>query len=153
MSGLKIPLDFSSGSFYEKNQYHSEQGNDSLDMSIKKSISGFIKLMVNSTNGSFIPDIRFGFSLKNCEFMNADSKDELKGKKIGGRSNNLNNYAKDLEKAITLFEPRLKDVSTSADFDKRLSKLSISITGTIVDTYKEYQQDIEFYIWKKNEKI
>ena len=149
MSGLKIPLDFSQGSFYEKNHRSSDSNEDNRDKNLTKSISEFLKLLVNSPNGSFIPDERFGFSLKNCQFINADSKDEIKGKKIGGKSDNINNYAKDLEKTITQFETRLKNLETKTDFDKKLSKLTISVKGTIVDEFREYKEDIEFYIWKK----
>lgn len=153
MSGLKIPLDFSPGSFYEKNWRYPEQNEYSSDKSIQESIDDFIKLLIISPNGSFKPDERFGFSLKNCQFENANSKDEIKGKKIGGKSDNVNNYAKDLEKTIALFEPRLKNIETKTDFDKKQSKISVSITGNMTDTNVEYKQDIEFHIWKNNEKI
>jgi len=149
MIGLKIPLDFSPGSFLEKNQYDPDRRSDEWEKSMQKSISEFVKLLVNSPNGSFKPDERFGFSLKNCEFMNADSKDEIRGKKIGGKSDDFNNYAKDLEKAISQFETRVQNLETKTDFDKKMSKLTISIKGMITDEYKEYKQDIEFYIWKK----
>ena len=152
MSGFKIPLDFSSGNFYEKN-HRSFNKNDSADKSIKESINDFIKLLVCSPNGSFKPDARFGFSLENCHFENASSKDEIKGKKIGGKSENPNNYAKDLEKALTLFESRLQNVEVKTDFDKKRSKISINITGLIVETKKEYKQELEFHIWKNNEDI
>jgi len=154
MSGFKIPLEFSSiGSFYEKNRINADEKNDDFDKNIKESISNFIKLMVSSPNGSFKPDARFGFSLKNCHFENANSKDEIKGKKIGGKSDNANNYAKDLEKAIKQFEPRLQNFEVKTDFDKKQSKISISITGLITETKKEYKQELEFHIWKNNEDI
>jgi hypothetical protein len=150
MSGFKIPLDFSQGNFYERNHLICDKNDDE---SIKESISNFIRLLVSSPNGSFKPDVRFGFSLKNCQFENANSKDEIKGKKIGGKSDNANNYAKDLEKTIELFEPRLQNLGVKTEFDKKLAKMTISITGTIVETRKEYKQDIIFHIWRKNEDI
>lgn len=152
MSGFKIPLDFLPADFYEKN-HRSFDKNDQMDKSIKTSINDFIKLLVNSSNGSFKPDARFGFSLKNCHFENASSKDEIKGKKIGGKSENTNNYAKDLEKAIALFEPRLQNLEVKTDFDKKQSKITITIVGLIVETKKEYKQELELYIWKINENV
>ena len=152
MSGFKIPLEFSPANFYEKN-HRSFEKNDPIDQSIKTSINDFIKLLVSSPNGSFKPDAHFGFSLKNCHFENANSKDEIKGKKIGGKSENTNNYAKDLEKAIARFEPRLQNLEVKTDFEKKQSKISITITGLIVETRKEYKQEIELYIWKNNEYI
>jgi hypothetical protein len=149
MSGFKIPLDFSPGSFYEKNRRSGDKNEENIDKTIKESITDFIKLLITSPNGSFKPDARFGFSLENCHFEATNSKDEIKGKKIVGKSDNPNNYAKDLEKTIKQFESRLQNVEIKTDFDKKLSKITISIAGIIVDTKKEYKQNIEFHIWKK----
>jgi len=149
MSGLKTPLDFSPSNFYKKNWMDDQQNEGNYDKSIKQSIDNFIKLLIASSNGSFKPDARFGFSLKNCEFENTNSKDEIKGKRIVGKSDNANNYAKDLEKAISLFEPRLRNTEIKTDYDKKQAKITISVAGTIVETHKEYKQDIEFHIWKK----
>ena len=153
MSGFKIPLDFSQGNFYEKNRISENKNDDAMDNIDKESITDFIRLLITSPNGSFKPDVRFGFSLKNCQFENANSKDEIKGKKIGGKSYNPNNYAKDLEKTIRLFEPRLQNLEIKTDFDRKQARITISITGMITHTKKEYKQDIEFYIWKNNENI
>jgi len=149
MSGLKIPLTFSPENFYEKNLRNLDK-NDSLEKSIKKSINDFIKLLVTSPKGSYKPDMRFGYSLRNCHFENANSKDEIKGKKICGKSETTNNYAYDLGKAIALFEPRLQFAEVKTDFERKQAKITISITGLIAETKKEYQQDLEFYIWKNN---
>jgi len=136
MSGFKIPLDFLHGNFYSNCQNDTE-----------KSISDFIKLLVSSPNGSFRPDSRFGFSLKNYRFENADSEDKINHKKIGGKSNNLNNFAIDLKEAINQFEPRLRNTEVKIAFNKERSEVFISISGILVDTKKEYKQDITFHIW------
>jgi len=154
MSGLKIPLDFSSiDNFYANNQINADDRAESSDKDIKESISNFIKLLVNSPSGSFKPNHQFGFSLNNCYFENTNSKDEIKGKKIGGKSDNSGNFAKDLEKTINLFEPRLQNLEIKTDFEKKLSKITITITGTLVETKKEYKQELEFYIWRNNETV
>ena len=155
MSGFKIPLDFSQGNFYEVNSISQINHDEdiSIEKNIKKSIGYFLKLLISSPNGSFKPDSRFGFSLENCHFENTNSKEEIKGKRISGKSININNYAKDLEQSILLFEPRLKNVIVKTDFNKNRSKILISINGTIVDTKTEYQQELEFYIWNNNENI
>jgi len=155
MSGFKIPLDFSQDNFYETNciTFDADYDEDSAEKFLKTSISDFIKLLVGSHNGSFIPDARFGFSLENSHFHNPSSKDEIKGKKIGGKSDNINNYAKDLEKSIKLFEPRLKNVEVKTEYNKIKSKITISVTGIIIDTKKEYHQNIELFIWNNNENI
>jgi len=155
MTGFKIPLDFSHGNFYQTNDitFDADYDEDSADKFHKASISDFIKLLISSPIGSFIPDPRFGFTLENCHFNNPNSKDEIEGKKIGGRSDNINNYAKDLEKSIKLFEPRLRNVEVKTEYNKVKSKISISITGIIIETKKDYNQNIEFYIWNNNENI
>jgi len=136
MSGFKIPLDFSNGNFYNNSCVEDE-----------KSISDFIKLLISSPNGSFKPDTRFGFSLKNYRFENADSEDKINLRKIGGKSDNFNNYAIDLKESIKQFEPRLKITEVKIDFSKEKSEVAISISGVLEDTKKEYKQDITFHIW------
>jgi phage baseplate assembly protein W len=153
MSGFKIPLNFSNGALFENNWVTNVKHYDNINDSIKESINNFIHLLISSPNGSFVPDSEFGFSLRNCHFENTNSKDELKGKKIGGNSDNSNNYAKDFERAIKRFEPRLQNVQVKTDFEKRLSKMTLSLSGTITGTKEEYKQDLTLYIWKKNENI
>jgi len=154
MNGLKIPLDFSSiDNFYNNNQINVKDRGDNVEESIKDSINGFIKLLVSSPNGSFKPNVQFGFTLNNCYFENTNSKDEIKGKKIGGKSDNSGNFAKDLEKAIKQFEPRLQNLEIKTDFEKKLSKITISINGNLIESKKEYKQELEFYIWRNNETI
>jgi len=153
MSGFRIPLDFSSiGNFYEKNRINKDDKSE-VEKSISESISNFIKLMVNSPNGSFKPNSRFGFTLNNCYFENPNSKDELKGKKILGKSDNVGNFASDMEKVIKLFEPRLLNLDIRTDFEKVQSKVTITITGLIAEIRKSYKQELVFFIWKNNEEI
>jgi len=154
MNRFKIPVEFSpDDSFSEKDGMNIVERDDDMDKNVKESIGNFIKLLVNSPNGSFKPDARFGFSLKNCHFENANSKDEIKGKKINGRSNNANNYAKDLEKTIELFEPRLQNINIKTEFEKIQSRITIIITGTTTETKKEYKQELEFYIWQNDDNV
>jgi hypothetical protein len=151
MNGFKIPLDFSQDNFYIANSITSdnEYEEESADKFVQTSIGDFIILLVVSPYGSFKPDARFGFSLENCHFQNPNSRDEIQGKKIGGKSDNINNYAKDLEKSIKLFEPRLRNVEVRTEFDKTKSKISIAISGVVIETKKDYNQNIEFFIWNK----
>jgi len=141
MSGFKIPLDLSNGNFFDNNRRIDDEKN------IKESIDDFIRLLVNSPNGSFKPDSRFGFSLKNLRFENTNEEGKIRGKKIGGESDNFDNYAKDLEKVIKQFEPRLQNPKVKITFDRKESKGSIIIT----DPVKKYTQEIKFYIWSNNE--
>ena len=146
MSGFKIPIDFSQGNFYENNRQINGE-NDYENM--KKSIDDFILLLVNSPNGSLKPDFRFGFSLKNFRFENADSEDKINKEKIRGKSDNLNNhYAINLKEAIKQFEPRLQNLEVEIEFDRKQSKVTVYISGRILpDTKKEYKQNITFHIW------
>jgi hypothetical protein len=155
MNGFKIPLDFSQDNFYIANSITSDKDyeEENADKFLKISIGAFIKLLVGSPYGSYKPDARFGFSLENCHFQNPNSKDEIQGKKIGGKSDNINNYAKDLEQSIKLFEPRLKNVEVKTEYDKKNAKITIEVSGIVIETKKEYNQNIEFFIWNKNENI
>ncbi len=149
MHGFKIPLNFSRGNFYQTNCPESDEESAK---DTEKSIADFIKLLINSPIGSFKPDSRFGFSLKNCRFENTNSKDEIHEKKIKGKSDNVN-YARDLLKAIVQFEPRLQDPKVDIDFNKEHSKGTISISGILTQTKKEYRQIIDFHIWQNNDKM
>jgi len=153
MSGFKIPLNFSNGTLFENNWVTNVKHYDNISDSIRESVTDFIRLLITSPNGSFVPDAEFGFSLRNCYFENTNSKDELKGKKIGGNSDNSNNYAKDFERAIKRFEPRLQNVQVKTDFEKRLSRMTLFLTGTIAGTKETFNQELTLYIWKKNENI
>jgi len=149
MSGFRIPLDFSNESthksFYENNSRIAD--NENSDKSMEKAIADFIFLLVSSPNGSFKPDFRFGFNLKNFRFANADSEDKINHRKIEGKSDNLNNYAIDLKEAVKQFEPRLQNPEVKIEFNKKQSEVFVSVSGTVVDTKKEYKQDIKFHIW------
>lgn len=146
MSGFKIPLDFSNENFYDNNR---QMNGENEYESLKKSIDDFIFLLLNSPNGSFKPDFRFGFSLKNFHFENADSEDKINKEKIRGKSDNLSNhYAIDLKNAIKQFEPRLQNPEVEIGLDRKSSKVTVSISGKIVpDTKKDYKQTITFHIW------
>jgi len=98
MSGFKIPLDFSTGSLFEKSWWTNVRSYDSLDDSIKESINDFLYLLVSSPNGSFIPDYRFGFSLRNCYFENPTQGTKLKGKKLEEKAIILTTTPKILKK-------------------------------------------------------
>jgi len=144
MKGFKIPLNFSpeNKSFYEANALLQNE-------SIGTAIRNFITLLVNSSNGSFKPDVRFGFSLKNHCFENADSEAKIHEKRIGGNSENVNYYARDLKEAITQFEPRLQSPSVEIDFDKKNSQGTITVSGTSVYTRETLSEKIKFHIWKE----
>jgi len=47
----------------------------------------------------------------------------------------------------------LQNIEVKTEFEKKLAKMTISVTGTIIDTKKEYKQDITLFIWRKNEDI
>lgn len=136
MSGFKIPFDFSSSKIYENNHIENQE----------KSISDFIMLMVDSPNGSFRPDIHFGFSLKNFRFENSDSATRINNKKIEGKSGNPNNYAIDLKNAILKYEPRLLKPEVKIEFNRKESEALLLITGLLKEG-KRYEQRIKFHIW------
>ena len=141
MSGFKIPLDLTNCNFYNNNRRIDDEKN------LKESIDDFVKLMVNSHNGSFKPDSRFGFSLKNLRYENTNEEGKIRGKKIGGESDNFDTYAKDLEKALKQFETRLQNPKVKIIYDRKQAKGIILIT----DASKKYTQEIKFNIWTNNE--
>lgn len=136
MSGFKIPFDFSNSAIYGNNYVENTE----------RSISDFITLMVDSPNGSFGPDLQFGFTLKNFRFENSDSSNRINKKKIEGKSANPNNYALDLKNAILKYEPRLLEPEVKIEFDKESQEVMLLITGFLKEG-KRYEQKIKFHIW------
>ena len=136
MSGFKIPFEFSNSAVYENNYVENTE----------KSISGFIALMVDSSNGSFRPDLQFGFSLKNFRFENSDWGNRINNKKIEGKSGNPNNYALDLKNAILKYEPRLLDPEVKIELNRDNKEVTLIITGLLKEG-KKYEQILKFNIW------
>lgn len=136
MSGFKIPFELSNSAIYENNYVDNTE----------KSISDFIMLMVDSPNGSFRPDLQFGFSLKNFRFENSDSGNRINNKKIEGKSGNPHNYALDLKNAILKYEPRLLNPEVKIDYDRDNKEVILFITGSLKEG-KKYEQVLRFHIW------
>jgi hypothetical protein len=44
-------------------------------------------------------------------------------------------------------------VQVKTDFEKRLSRMTLFLTGTIAGTKETFNQELTLYIWKKNENI
>lgn len=136
MSGFKLPFDFSNSAVYDNNYVESSE----------KSISEFIALIVDSSNGSFRPDLDFGFSLKNFRFENNDAGNRINNKKIEGKSGNPNNYALDLKNTILKYEPRLLEPEVKIEFNRENKEILLLITGVLKEG-KKYEQNLKFHIW------
>lgn len=136
MSGFKIPFDLSNSALYESNYVENTE----------KSISEFIALMVDSPNGSFRPDLQFGFSLKNFRFENSDSGNRINDKKIEGKSGNPHNYAMDLKNAISKYELRLLKPEVKIEYNRENQEVVLLITGLLKEG-KKYEQVLKFHIW------
>jgi predicted component of type VI protein secretion system len=144
MNGIKIPLDFSNGIFYDNNRQ--SRGNEVERL--RKSVDDFLHLLVNTSKGSFKPQPQFGFSLTKFRFENADAEDKINAAVIRGKSDKYSNhYAYELKESILQFEPRLQDPEVKIEFDKKISKVSISISGQLINTKEEFMKNIVFQIW------
>ena len=145
MNGFKIPLDFSSGNIYKNNIY---QEKDKLndEQKLKKSIENFIeKLLLTSENSSFKPDYDFGFSLNNFKFENVGN-----AKNTGSTINEkkIRDYNLDLQKSISKFETRLKDISVSTELNTEKTKVEIVLNAKYLDN-RDFNKVFTYYIWKK----
>jgi predicted component of type VI protein secretion system len=144
MSGFKVPVDFSDGSFYENNLHTGKNDAEIL----RKSINDSLRLIINTPKGSFKPLPDFGFSLMNHRFENAEWEEKINNEKIGGHSGKPGGfYAKELQKTILQFEPRLQDPEVDIKFDKKTSKISIFISGKLKDMNEDFNKEISFQIW------
>ena len=138
MLGIKIPVKIT-GKFTEEN----------VTGKLKDTIDGFLELIVVSAQGSFKADYNFGFVFQNFRYVNCDSNEEIDDKKLYGDSVNKNNYAYDLKMTIEEYESRLKDVRVKMNYDTKIKKISLDITGYYEENFveKKYQKNISFLIW------
>ncbi|MDR0332293.1 MAG: GPW/gp25 family protein [Dysgonamonadaceae bacterium] len=144
MSGFKIPLNFSEENFYDNN--YQSRGNEVERL--RKSVDDFLSLLVNTPKGSFKPQPQFGFSLTKFRFENADAEDRINKEVIRGESDNRDAYyALELKETIARFEPRLQNPEVEIRFDKKISKVSIFISGKLVNTKEDFEKNIIFQIW------
>jgi len=138
MQGLKIPVTIT-GNFSEEN----------VTGKIKDSIDGFLQLLVMSPQGCFKADYNYGFEFQNFRFVNSDANEQINYKKLYGDCVNKNNYAYDLKLNIEEYESRLKNVYVKMNYDPKLKKISLDITGDYEENYveKKYEKNISFLIW------
>ena len=138
MLGIKIPVTVT-GDFVGEN----------VTNKIRTSIDNFLELVVVSPNGSFKADYNFGFVFQNFRYVNCDSNEQINAKKLYGESVNKNNYAYDLKTTIEEYESRLKNVHVKMDYEAKMKKISIEITGNYEEDFveKQYKKNISFLIW------
>ncbi|MCL2417500.1 MAG: hypothetical protein FWD02_06160 [Bacteroidales bacterium] len=154
MTSLKTPLNISTGNFYENNKVE--------EKNMEKAVTAFIKLLVDSPNGSFKPDCNFGFLLKNCQYENiyaqAKNRQDIYTE-VNKRKNS--DFSKTLKETIQKFEPRLKknsiEVTTSMetevgkgkdgeDLEFAATVVAVNIKGVLINE-KEYNKDFKLNIW------
>jgi hypothetical protein len=143
MNGFKIPLDFSSGNIYKNNIYKEEDIKE--EQNLEKSIENFIKLLLISPNDSFKPDYDFGFSLNNFKFENVDN-----AKSYGSTINDkkIKDYSIDLQKTISKFENRLKDIHVTTELNPEKTEVKTVVNAKYMDN-RDFNETLTFYIWKK----
>ncbi|MDR1553539.1 MAG: hypothetical protein LBS69_08785 [Prevotellaceae bacterium] len=155
MNTLKIPLDFTNADFYQNNKVEEKD--------ISKSITEFIKLLVDSTNGSFRPDYNFGFSLKNHQYENIYLKNNKNEIIIEAEIRKTSNeFANNLKDVIKRYETRLseiKKIKSEIKKEKRTGKdkngnslayyiteVVLSVSGTLLNG-KPYNENFKLNIW------
>ena len=152
MNTLKTPLDLANGNLYENNKVE--------EKNMEKAVTGFIKLLIDSPNGSFRPDYDFGFSLKNCQYENIYTQEKSKQDiytEINKRKNS--DFSKKLKETIQKFEARLEknsiEVATFTEAEPAgkgkktelaATVATINIKGVLING-QEYNKDFKLNIW------
>ena len=144
MNGFKIPLDFSGGNIYKNNIYKEDDVNEA--QKVKSSIENFIELLLQSSNSSFKPDSDFGFSLNNFKFENVGN---TKGASFTINDKRIEDYNVDLQKTISKFETRLKDVDIKTELNPEKTKVKVDLTSKYFLDNTDFNKTFTFYIWKK----
>jgi len=144
MNGFKIPLDFSDGNIYKNNVY-TEKDKFNDEQKLEKAIENFIKLLLHSPNGAFKPDYDFGFSLNNFKF---ETVGNAKGSGSTINDKKIKDYSVDLQKTISKFETRLKDVHVTTELNPEKTKVEVKLDAKYLDN-RTFNKTFTFYIWKK----
>jgi len=126
----------------------------------KESIDGFLRLFLNTSKWSVASDPEFGFEFVGLKFEIFDENsgtvfdsardginDSLYKKKISGSSKNLDTFASDLNNAIKIYEPRLKDVVTNMTYIRENRIIIIGVKGFMVKTGKPYEYTSILNVW------
>ena len=143
MNGFKIPLDFSNGNIYQNNICKEEDINE--EQRLRNSIENFIKLLFISQNDSFKPDYDFGFSLNNFRFENVEN---TTGVNETINSKKIKDYSVDLQRTISKFETRIKDICITTELNPEKTKVEVSLKAKCLDN-TDFNKIFTFYIWKK----
>ena len=132
---------------------------------LEKSIASFIEQIINTPLGSCVSDPDFGFLLSALRFEIINEKEGVVyntmqsaknespsalsryAKKISGSSKNLNTFAQELSNAISLSEPRLKDVNVSMLYLREEHNLYIVVNAVIVATNKDFEYKTSIKVW------
>lgn len=130
------------------------------------SINQFLDLIIATPKGSFVCDPNFGFTFTSLRFeifneieerinkskisayeSNEDSN--LYEKNVSGSSKNSNTFAKDLQNAIRIYEPRLDNVEVVMSYIKREKLVRIHITAKVLPKGEDYTYDTSIEAWNR----
>jgi len=126
----------------------------------KESIDSFLKLFLNTSKWTVAADPEFGFEFVSLKFeifdensgtvfnsSNDGINDSIYKKKISGTSKNLDTFASDLNIAIKVYEPRLKDIVTTMTYIRENRIIIIAVKGIMVKTGKQYEYTSVINVW------
>lgn len=145
MNSLKTPLELNGGRL------------STID-DLKESVDQSIDMFINTPKGSLVADKDYGFVFAGLRFEIFDDSngtvynsfkddDPVYHKKISGSSNNLDTFASDLCMSLTQYEPRLKNIKASMQYDKVRSVIRLSIHGNFAADGGAYEYNTEIKIW------
>jgi len=138
-------------------------GRISLQSDIKTSIDSNVSVLVSATRRSCVADPNYGFVFNNFRFnifnenegVIFDSKPQVSldyernayNLKLSGKSQNINTFAAELCKVISLYEPRLNNVKSSMTYIRNQRLVFIIIKGVIAETGEEYMFSTNVKAW------
>jgi len=130
----------------------------------KKSIDEAISLLLSTHQFSTPADPEYGFVFINLRFeifnesegvvYNSGEDTDVHGltglydKKISGSSKNMNTFAAELKKTLTVYEKRLENISVAMTYIRENRLIYVTVKATIVSTQEPYTYTTTINVWK-----
>jgi len=130
----------------------------------KKSIDEAISLLLSTHQFSTPADPEYGFVFINLRFeifnesegvvYNSGDDTDVHGltglydKKISGSSKNMNTFAAELKKTLTVYEKRLENISVAMTYIRENRLIYVTVKATIVSTQEPYTYTTTINVWK-----
>lgn len=125
---------------------------------LKTSLNRHIECLLSTAVGDVVCDPQYGFVLTALKFENfneaegtvldyKDTGESVYGKKLSGTSNNLQTFAAEFNRVLSLYEPRLTDTNVVMTYIRQQREIVLSIRAVVKSLNLPYQYKTTIKVW------